>query len=169
MRNIILKNIFRFFILVLLQVFILNNIQFSGYINPYLYVLFILMLPFNIHRWALIILGFTLGFSIDIFSNTAGLHSAATVLIAFIRPFIIKLGNKGQEYEATSFTPSVRITGFRWFFIYSLILVSIHHIFLFFLEEFNFHDFFTTFFRAIASIIATILLLILTQYLFPNR
>ena len=169
MTELVFKNILRFIALVLLQVFILNNIQFSGYINPYLYVLFIIMLPFNTSKWSLIILGFLLGLSVDILSNTPGLHAAATVFVAFTRPFVIKLGNKRQDYETTALSPSIKELGFQWFFTYSFIIVALHHFFLFFLEEFNFHEFFTTFFRAIVSIIATMILVVLSQYMFIKR
>lgn len=166
MTEIVLKNILRFFVLVGIQVLILNHVQFSGYINPYLYVLFILMLPFNTPNWLVLILGFALGLSVDIFSYTPGLHSAATVFMAFIRPIIIKLSYKKGETDLVLQSPSIKDSGLRWFFTYSLILVTIHHFFLFYLEEFNFHEFFMTFLRIIVSIIATMVLVILSQYIF---
>jgi rod shape-determining protein MreD len=165
MTETIFKNIIRFITLVLLQVLILNNVQFSGYINPYLYVLFILLLPLNIENWILIILAFLLGLSVDIFSDTLGLHSAATVFMAFCRPAIIRLGYKKPDYETTNIIPSIKALGFRWFLTYAFILVGIHHFLLFYIEEFNFHDFFTTFFRTILSIIATLILIILSQFI----
>lgn len=67
--------------LVLVQVLILNNIQFSGFVNPYVYVLFILLLPFTIPGYLLLGLSFLMGISIDIFSNTLGLHAAASVFL----------------------------------------------------------------------------------------
>ena len=87
----VLQNIFRFILLVLFQVLVLNNIQFLGYINPYLYILFILSLPVQMPRWFLLVLAFILGLSIDIFSNTLGMHAFATVFVAFFREGIIKL------------------------------------------------------------------------------
>ena len=80
--NQILKNIIRFVVLVFIQVAILNNIQISGFINPYMYVLFILLLPFETPNWILLVLSFFLGLSIDIFSNTLGMHASASVFMA---------------------------------------------------------------------------------------
>ena len=79
----VLQNIFSFILLVLVQVLVLNNIQFLGYIDPYLYILFILVLPVQMPRWFLLILAFALGITIDIFSNTLGMQAFATVFIAF--------------------------------------------------------------------------------------
>ena len=85
------RYLINFILLVFLQVFILNNIQFSGYINPYIYVLFILILPFEIPSWFLIIIAFFLGLTIDLFSHTVGMHSSATVFMAFLRPYVLKI------------------------------------------------------------------------------
>ena len=78
----LLQNIFSFIVLILLQVLVLNNVQFLGFLNPYIYILFILSLPVKFPRWITLILGFVLGLIIDVFSNTIGTHAFATVLIA---------------------------------------------------------------------------------------
>ncbi len=168
MTEIIIKNILRFFGLVLLQVLILNNIQLSGYINPYLYVLFILLLPFTTPNWLIIILSFVLGFTIDSFSDTMGLHSAACVLMGFCRPSIIKMGFTKNEYDMSN-KPIIKDLGLSWFFSYSLMLVSIHHILLFYLEVFNFREFWSTLLRTFSSIIFTMLLIIMSQYIFYKK
>ena len=82
----VLQNIVSFVVLVLVQVLVLNNIHFMGYINPYVYVLFILLLPVRFSRLFTLILAFALGLIIDAFSNTYGIHAFSTVLIAFLRP-----------------------------------------------------------------------------------
>jgi len=88
--------------MVLVQVWILNNIQLSGYINPYLYIMFLLVLPFEISFWILIPAGFLLGITIDMFMHTPGLHAAATVFAAFVRPGVLSLIAPGDGYEAAS-------------------------------------------------------------------
>ncbi len=87
----VLQNILSFVLLVLFQVLALNNIQFLGFINPYIYILFIIALPVKTPRWLSLILAFILGLTLDIFSNTLGMHAFATVLIAFLRNGIINL------------------------------------------------------------------------------
>ena len=163
MIKILGRNISRFLILVLIQVLILNNIQLSGFINPYFYILFILLLPFETPNWSLPIIGFLLGLSVDLFTHTPGIHSSAPVLIAYLRPFILKMISPRDGYEPGSF-PRLSSYGFEWFLKYTVIMVAIHHFFLFYVEVFRFSDFFTTFLRAIISSIFSVVLIILSQY-----
>ena len=131
----------------------------------YLYVYFILLLPFEISGWLLLVFSFFLGFSIDVFSGSMGMHAAASVFMAFFRPTIIKSIASGKEYEP-SMQPSIRDLGFRWFFSYALLLIFIHHFALFYIEVFRFSDFFSTFQRVLYSTGFTLVLVIITQYLF---
>jgi hypothetical protein len=151
-------------VLVLIQVFILNNIRINGYINPYLYVMFILLLPFETPGWILLISSFFLGLSIDMFTHTPGMHTSAAVFMAFCRPGIIRFisGSKGIE---TGMKPGIKYMGFRWFLTYSFILILLHHIIFFFLEVFRMDEIIQTFFRIILSSISTLILVILVEYL----
>ena len=154
----------QFLVLVLLQVFILNHIQLGGYVNPYLYILFILILPINTPKWLLLVLGFILGLTIDLFTHTPGMNSSATVLIAFIRPYILEIIAPREGYEKDS-SPRVKLYGFTWFLRYTVILVFVHHFFLFFIEVFRFTDFFYTFGRVILSTAFSTILIVTSQYL----
>lgn len=168
MNNIVLKNIIRFIVLVLIQVFVLNNIRINGYVNPYIYVMFILLLPFETPGWLLLISSFALGLSVDIFSNTPGMNAAAAVLMAFCRPVVIRLlsGTKGIEAGEQ---PGIADMGFRWFFLYSFILIFIHHLILFYIEIFRFNELIDTFYRVIMSTTASLVLIIIIQYLFMQK
>lgn len=165
MINTYINNIARFLILILLQVLILDNINFGGYVNPYLYVYFILLLPFETSGWLLLISSFLLGFGVDVFAGTLGMHTFASVLMAFFRPLVIRSISSKREYE-TGMSPCIQDLGFQWFFVYSFILILIHHLALFYLEVFRFSDFVNTFLRAIYSVVFTLILVILTQFLF---
>ena len=164
MNSITLRNTIRFIVLVLIQVFILNNIRINGYINPYLYVMFILLLPFETPGWLLLTSSFFLGLSIDFFTHTPGMHSSAAVFMAFCRPGIIRFisGNKGVE---AGMKPGIKDMGFQWFFMYSLILILLHHILFFFLEVFRTDEILQTFYRIVLSSMSTLLLVILVEYL----
>lgn len=168
MSSIFFGNIIRFFVLLFLQVLILNNINFGGYVNPYLYIYFILLLPFEIPGWLLLFLSFAMGFGIDIFTGTLGMHTASSVLMAFARPIVIKSISSSKEYE-TGMQPSIADLGFRWFLTYTIILVFIHHFALFYIEVFRFSGFFNTLVRVIYSTVFTVVLVIITQYLFLKR
>lgn len=166
----VLMNILRFGILVLLQALILDSINFRGYVNPYLYVYFILLLPFEVPGWLLLISSFAIGFSIDSFNGTPGMHAASSVLMAFLRPLVINTIASRKDFEP-GMQPSISDLGFQWFFSYAVILVFIHHLALFYIEVFRFSDFFITLRRVIFSTIFTLLLVIISQYLFfsPSR
>ena len=163
MIKVLPRNIIRFFLLVLAQVLVFNNIEISGYINPYIYILFIVLLPFETPRWLELILGFLLGFSIDIFSETLGMHTAATVFVAYIRPFVLSYFAPRDGYELGSF-PRVFYYGLPWFIKYAILLVLAHHMVLFFLEMFSFTDFFTTIFRIVLTSVFSSFLIIVSQY-----
>ncbi len=161
-------NVIRFFFLVFFQVLILNNINLGGYINPYFYIYFILLLPFGAPRWLLLISAFILGLSIDIFTNTIGLNAAACVVMAFFRPFVISAISTGPE-SLIGDTPSLRNQGIKWFLYYSIILVLIHHSALFYLEIFRFSEFTVTFIRVLLSSAFTMVLVLISEYLLYPR
>lgn len=164
MTLIYLKNLGRFVFLVLLQVLILNNIHLGGYVNPYFYIYFILLLPFETPRWLLLPSAFLLGIAVDTFANTPGLNAAACVLMAFARPFVIDAISTGTEFMI-GHSPSLRNQGFKWFAYYAILLVLIHHISLFYLEIFRFTEFFQTLLRVLLSSVFTLLLVFIAEYL----
>lgn len=168
MRGDFIKHIIRFMLLVIIQVFVLNKIQLSGYINPYLYVLFILLLPVDIPRWMLLTSAFLLGLSIDFFSGILGVHAAATVFMAYLRPGLIKLVGSRDDIEPGT-EPSIRNFGFLWFLTYSTIMVFLHHSALFFIEIFRFSEIFRVMSRVLLSTLVTEILILLTQYLFYKK
>ena len=159
------RYIINFVILVLVQVFILNNIQLGGFINPYLYILFILILPFETPNWFLLFVAFLLGLSIDLFSNTIGMHTSATVFMAFLRPYVLNIISPRDGYE-TETLPQLKYDGAAWFIRYSTILIFSHHLFLFYIEVFKLSNFFTTFVRVILNSIFTLILVLISQYFF---
>lgn len=168
MTNTIIRNIIRFFVLVLVQVLVVKNIELGRFINPFVYVLFILLLPFETPKWLLLVVSFFLGITIDMFYDTSGMHAAACVLMAYVRPGILKLFSPRDGYEFGT-QPSIQYLGIPWFLSYAGILVVIHHLVLFYIEIFRFSEFFSTFFRVIVSSIFTLLLVVISQYLFQRK
>ena len=149
--------------LVLIQVLVLNNIHFLGFINPYVYVLFILALPAKTSRWFTLILSFVLGITIDIFSNTLGLHAFACVLVAFLRGPFIKLFTTIEENA--NFSPSLVTFGAGAYIKYAVSLVFIHHFTLYYMEIFTFTNFWMTGYRALLSSLITISIILGVQLL----
>ncbi len=168
MLNEVIRNIIRFIVLVLVQVLIIKNIELGRFINPFIYVLFIIVLPFETPKWLLLLIAFVLGITIDMFYDTAGMHAAACVFMAYIRPGILKLFSPRDGYELGT-QPTIQYLGVPWFLSYSGILIFFHHLILFYIEIFRFSEFFSTFFRVIVSSIFTILLMVVSQYLFHRK
>lgn len=166
MNSLIIQHSIRFVVLVLLQVAVLNNINFLGYINPYLYVIFILLFPANNNRIVFIFLSFLLGMTIDLFSDSGGVHAAACVTIAFIRPVVLKFCF-GSVYENLSIKFANVDFGAK--VIYFAILVSIHNLILFSLEIFNFNNILLILKKTLFSGIFTILLCIITTIIFSRK
>lgn len=168
MIGIYLQTMLRFLLLVLLQVLVFSHIELSGYIQPYIYVLFILLLPFETPGWLLLILGFITGLSIDLFLNTPGLHSAATVFMAFLRPSALKAFAPRDGYE-TGTSPTLAFYGSEWFLKYAIVLVSAHHFFLFMAEIFRISELHLVFFRGFLSSIISIAVIYLSQFFIFRR
>lgn len=168
MNNLFAKNIVRFILLILLQVFVLNKMNLGGYVNPGAYLLFILLLPATASRSLVLLLGFLTGITMDIFSNTLGLHAAATVLAAFARPGVISLFFSNVEFNADD-EPGLAVVGAGGFFRYALVLVLIHHSALFLLEKFSFVNFTDTLYRIALSTLVTLLVMMILVFLFSRR
>lgn len=164
MGQLLQKNIVRFITLFGLQILVFNNVPIFGYSLPYVYVLFFIMLPFDINKTFLLILGFLLGVLIDFSTNSPGVHASATLAIAFVRPYILVKMSPRQGYDINS-SPMLAYYGFRWFFQYAIIMVSIHHFILFFNLSFSFDESLFLVIRAIINIFFTMLLIIVSQYL----
>lgn len=152
-----LQNIFRFILLIFFQVLVLNNLQFMGFINPYVYVLFVLSLPYRMPRWLTLVLGFITGLVIDMFANTGGMHAFATVLVAFMRNKTIDLFIAIDE--GNNPTPSFHSFGINAYLKYMILMVVVHHSSLFLLEAFSFSNFGLLFGKILLSSLVTILII----------
>jgi rod shape-determining protein MreD len=167
MVNDVIKHIVRFIFLILLQGLVLQDIELgsmAAYLNPYLYILFLLMLPLNLPNWSLLLIGFFTGLIMDSFTDTQGMHASACVLLAFCRPYVLKLIAPRDGYEFGT-SPTLQQMGLLWYFYYAGILVVAHHFWLFNIEVFQVSGFFNTLLKVLLSSIFTIGLIILSQYL----
>ena len=168
MSKIIIVNLIRFIVLVFLQVFLLKNITLYDLSTPYLYILFILLLPFETPNFILFPLAFIIGLTIDAFYDTPGLHAASCVLLAFVRILFISITVQKEGFDNEP-EPTLSIMGFRWFLTYTLILTVFHHFFLFNLEVLNFSELEYTLSRVVLSSIFTVFLMLISGLLFFRR
>jgi rod shape-determining protein MreD len=166
----LLKNIIRFLLFILVQVFVLNQVPpLHHLVTPSIYYLFILWLPFKMGRRTVMILALALGFSLDCFTKTYGLHAAPCVLIAYLRPFLINFLISQEGAESNYNEPSIKSMGFAPYFTYVVILTLLHHTFLFFLEVLQTGGFLYFILKTLLSSAISLLLIMLTELLFVRK
>ena len=167
MNSTLLVNIFRFVLVLAVQIIIFNNMNFLGYISPFPYILFIILYPVNGNKSGLLIASFFLGLIMDMFSNSGGIHTTACLVLAYFRPFIFKF-SFGLSYEYQTIKLNDVLTPERFSFI--LLSVLIHHLILFIFEAFQFSFILDILLRTLLSTVLTLLLSITIIYLIkPNK
>jgi hypothetical protein len=125
--------------------------------------MFFLMLPFEINRALLLVLGFAGGLLMDFSLDSPGVHASATLILCFIRPFVLKSMSPRQGYDINS-EPSIADYGFGWFLRYATVCVSVHHVMLFFNLSFSLDYSFFLLIKALFNIVITLVVIILCQF-----
>ena len=155
--NKITSNIFTAFLLIFFQTIIFNNINSSLICDFRTFIKTIEGIKCQ-PRIFFIFISFIIGLLIDIFSDTSGLHAAASVTIAYLRPLILKMSfGLAYIHQVIKF----KNLDFRKKVIYISLLSITHHIVLFGLAWINFSKIF--FYKCFSSI--NILLLLHVSYL----
>jgi hypothetical protein len=161
-------HIILFFVYVLVQVMVLKNLVLFDSAFCFLYVAFILLLPFELSATLTVLIGFLVGFTIDIFYDSMGLHAFATVLLGYARNYWLAVITPQGGYDSGN-SPTITTNGIQWFLVYSIPLVFIHHFILFFLEASGFDLFWFTMLKIMGSLFFTMIVIIFLQLLVPQR
>ncbi|MFY0603877.1 MAG: rod shape-determining protein MreD [Flavobacteriaceae bacterium] len=155
------------FLLLFFQVFILNKINFFGYINPYLYILFVFVYPVSKNRFSLLFFAFIYGLLIDLFSDSGGIHAFSLLFIAYIRIIFIKTFFQKSEADLSIF--NLKTEPFGKVFNYVVILTVIHHFILFSLANFSFQNFSDVLLNTLFSSVFTLILYFLGTFIFSRK
>jgi rod shape-determining protein MreD len=167
MNSIVLVNIFRFVLLLAIQILVFNNMDFWGYVSAFPYILFIILYPVNANKYGLLLSSFFLGLVMDLFCNSGGVHATACVLLAYIRPAFFRF-SFGLSYEYQTVKLNDVLTPERFTFI--LLSVITHNFTLFLLESFQISFFLDVLLRTLLSTVFTIITCIILIYLIkPNK
>ncbi|HLU87732.1 MAG TPA: hypothetical protein VKZ44_08235 [Taishania sp.] len=166
--KVILIHALRFILFVLIQSVVFNQLEIGLGIHPMIYPLFIMLLPFNTNSVLLLFLAFAMGMSIDVLSNTGGLHASSLLVFALFRPIIFKAFGPREGYDPGA-EGSIYEMGHTWFLYCFGILILIHHTWFFFMEVFKFSEFLYVLRKLVLSLPVTYLLVILFQFLFLGR
>jgi len=163
----VIKLVLTFVIYLVLQILVIRNFVFFDVAFCFVYIACILLIPDEIDPIWVILISFLIGLLVDIFYNTAGVHASACVMIGYLRSYIIKFlfPTKGVESDITI---SLKEMGGERFIRYVAILTIIHHSLLFFVEAGGFQFFLITVLKIICSVIFTMFLIIILQYVRGN-
>lgn len=168
MNNIFFKNIIRFIVVMMLQIFLFNKMNLFGYLNPFIYIIFIILLPLRTNKLLLLFIAFFTGFTIDYFGNTPGLHTSATLMMAFVRPGLLSALFRKIEFTQNE-EPGITKLGLFGFFKYAFILVLVHHFSLFFLEILDFSKLLMILKNSIFSSLLTMCVIYIYLFLFTKN
>lgn len=161
----IIAQVIYFLVYLVLQVVLMQNVVLFDVAFCFIYLGFLLLLPFEAGAIRLMLLGLAMGLCVDIFYNSFGIHAAASVFIMYIRPYVVSALTPRGGYE-TGMMPKLKVMGIEWFAAYSLILIFLHHFILFFVEAGGFEMFLHTMLKVVASTIFTFVVILIIQYLF---
>jgi hypothetical protein len=162
MNSALLGNITRFILLLAAQILIFNRIDLFGFINPFPYILFIILYPVNGNKSGLLAASFLLGLLMDMFWNSGGVHAASCLVLAYYRPAIFKF-SFGLSYEYQTVRLNDVVTPERFSFL--LISIVLHHFVLFVLEVFKVSFLWDILVRTVLSTIFTIITCIIIIYI----
>ena len=169
MSNAILTNVFRFLLLLILQVFVFKQVtlghEYLRIFQVLAYPLFILLLPFRTPRYLVILLGFVMGLSVDIFYDSPGIHASALVFMAFLRDWVLRWMEPKGGYNI-NFSPTKERMGLSWFFQYASILLGFHLFFYFSVEAFTFVYIIDIIQKTIGSFIVSLAIIMIIQFIF---
>jgi len=129
------KQIGRYFLVMLLQVLLFDQLQLLGVCHPYIYILCLLMMPITLPHSADMIIGAVVGMIMDIFCNSLGVHTASCIFIMFIRPYLI--GAIVNDKDRLNEQITLRTLGMEPLLKYVVILVLAHHLMVFLLAAWS--------------------------------
>ena len=152
-------------LIVLIQGLVVNNIEINEYLNPMIYPVMIMMLPFELSVLVTMLVAFVLGISVDAFSNTFGLNASAAIVIGYLRPTILKIIKPRDGYDPV-LLPSIHDMGKLWFLTYAAAILFVHHIWFFAIEIFRWDHIIQILIKTVSSVVFSLALVVLFQYIF---
>ncbi len=156
-----------FFVYLFFQVIILKNAILFNTAFCFLYIAYLLLLPVETNPLILMLMGFVMGFFIDMFYDSLGLHALSCVLIMYLRNYWLTRLTPQGGYDIGAI-PGLSLSGLQWFLVYAVPIILIHHGVLFFTEAGGFQYFGFTLGKILCSALYTTMVILIVQYLFPS-
>ena len=168
MENNWLKHIIFSGLIIIFQILVFNNLDINANIIPFIYPVIIISASRSSNRSLLLVVGFFIGILIDMFSNTGGAHAMASTLLAFFQPYL--LSSMGpSDSNSDKIKPSIYSLGLNNYLVFALILIFAHHLVVFLVEMFTFSSIGMTLLRIVSSSLASLLLILLLQFIFVRK
>lgn len=161
-----LKYIGLFVLLLFLQVLLLDNLHWLGLVHPFVYIWAILLMPIELPRWVQMVIGTAIGMIMDLFTHSPGVHMAACVLIAYLRPLMV--ARYVQDAERIKGAITIRSIGTGNYLRLLAILIAVHHTMVFMLEAFTFNHFGYTLLQILLSGVLSYAFVLMLEYVRKN-
>lgn len=129
------KQILQLLVVMCIQVLIINHLQFLGICHPYIFIMFLIMMPITLPHSIEMILAMGVGLVMDLFCNSLGVHMAACVLISYLRRLII--GNLVMDMNRLKGEINSHSIG-STFIKYALIIIILYHMMVVLLSAWSF-------------------------------
>ena len=153
-----IREIGRWLLIVALQMLLFDHMHIAVWGFPMVYVLFQLNLSPRLPRWAELLIGAGFGLVMDIWYSSLGIHMAACVAIAFVRPLL--LGNMVQDVERIKENMCGATIGVAEYLKIAVILVIMHHFIVFALEAWNMSQWWVVLLQTLISSVMTLVVVI---------
>lgn len=163
-----LENIYGFLGWSFVQILFFSQVHLFGFITPFVYPMYLLLLPIRINNISLLLISFTQGLLLDLFSSSGGIHTASSVLVAFLRPLVLNAIMPGGKLDDVA-KPSKNKLGLVSFLLYLGTLLFAHHLTFNFLDAYTFSDFFYTFSKSLLSALYALLLVLIYMQVLKEK
>ena len=159
------SNILLFLLVFLAQIFVFRYTHVFGCVSVYIFLLALLMLPFEIPRWIQYLIGFVTGFIIDMFYVTYGINASSCTLMMFVRPYLV-IALNGRKTDDIVDKPLPGVKDFRWLLAYTLILVFVQQFAAVMIETWTFRHFWKTLLVILGNTVLSSTVILCCEYLF---
>jgi rod shape-determining protein MreD len=153
-----IREIGRLLLILVLQVLLFNHMHIAIWGFPMVYILFLINLSPRLPKWAELFIGSAIGIIMDIWYSSLGIHMAACVTIAFVRPLL--LANMVQDIERIKDNVKGITIGTLEYAKIVVILTIIHHFIVFALEAWNWSQWWIVLLQTLISSAMTITILL---------
>ena len=166
MNRELLRNITFYTIILALQLLVFNQFKLFGFVTPFIYLIIFIHYRTTYDKTVLLLLGFLIGFIVDLSMQTYGCHTFSTITVCYLRSRIEK-----GSFGVNANLPLAMIKGTPLFNrgSFFLSIIAIHSIIYYSFIFFNINLLSTIILYAFINSIATFIIVWIISRLISNR